>query len=241
MKIYLITNSVNNKKYVGITANEIEERLNQHIRESRTDSRRALCRAIRKYGEDKFNIELIEETDDILRENYWINEYNTRKTGYNLTDGGEGSWGRIISEETREKNRQSQLRRFQKEGEKEKTSETTKEGMKRWWNNLSEEQKQDWLSKCNPGGRIVSEETKKKIRNSHLGRKVSEEGKRRMKKVQSNRSLEWQTKINETKKKNYDPSKNPMNNPEYREKVRLSKLGRKLTVMPDGSRKYIKE
>ena len=46
---------------------------------------------MRKYGVDKFHIELIEETDNPAeREIYWINRLQTYKYGYNATLGGEG-------------------------------------------------------------------------------------------------------------------------------------------------------
>ena len=46
---------------------------------------------MRKYGIDKFQIELIEETDNPEeREVYWIEYYQTYAKGYNATKGGDG-------------------------------------------------------------------------------------------------------------------------------------------------------
>jgi hypothetical protein len=86
---------VNNKLYVGKTISTLKVRLGEHCRESRRQraENRPLYRAMRKYGEDKFSICLLEEVDiDKLseRETYWINELNTYSNGYNATRGGEG-------------------------------------------------------------------------------------------------------------------------------------------------------
>ena len=50
--IYLITNLLNNKKYIGKTTQSIEERWQEHIYDSKRKKceTRPLYRAIRKYG-----------------------------------------------------------------------------------------------------------------------------------------------------------------------------------------------
>lgn len=89
--IYKITNLVNGKMYVGQTAFNLQYRLKQHFHDAKRGKQRPLCRAIRKYGEENFSIELIEETKFLAeREIYWIQELNTYKKGYNATKGGEG-------------------------------------------------------------------------------------------------------------------------------------------------------
>ena len=94
--IYKITNTINNKLYIGKTVNTIEKRFNQHKNESKTErsKKRPLYRAINKYGIENFEIEIIEECNyDILneREIYWINYYDTYNNGYNATLGGDGT------------------------------------------------------------------------------------------------------------------------------------------------------
>lgn len=69
--IYKITNTINNKLYIGKTVNTIEKRFNQHKNESKTErsKKRPLYRAINKYGIENFEIEIIEECNyDILNE-----------------------------------------------------------------------------------------------------------------------------------------------------------------------------
>lgn len=94
--IYLITNKINNKKYVGKTTQSIEKRWEEHISDSKKErcEIRPLYRAIRKYGIENFIIKEIEKgSADILseREQYWIQYYNTYEDGYNATLGGDGS------------------------------------------------------------------------------------------------------------------------------------------------------
>lgn len=88
--IYVITNKVNGKQYVGQTSSFIEERWKQHIK-SKDES--YFHRALRKYGIDNFSIEQIEECSSIEvdnREKYWIEKLDTYNNGYNSTLGGEG-------------------------------------------------------------------------------------------------------------------------------------------------------
>lgn len=93
--IYLITNNVNNKKYVGQTIGSIQERWNQHLRATRDKGSRHLYDAIKKYGYQSFSIQILEEVPNNQlneRECYWISYYNSFKKGYNMTSGGEGGY-----------------------------------------------------------------------------------------------------------------------------------------------------
>lgn len=93
--IYCISNDINDKKYVGKTTKSIDKRLREHIRDSRKEecSNRPLYRSIRKYGEDRFKIEILEECSELdldLLEIFWIKKLNTYEYGYNATLGGDG-------------------------------------------------------------------------------------------------------------------------------------------------------
>lgn len=95
-KIYLITNDVNSKLYIGQTIQTLNKRFNGHCCYSKSDksANMYIKRAIHKYGRDKFHIKLVEECPiNILneREKYWISFYDSYNTGYNLTLGGQDS------------------------------------------------------------------------------------------------------------------------------------------------------
>ena len=96
--IYLYRKKDNNKVvYVGITC-DIKQRRKQHEKDEAFNNLRKeynypLSRAFRKYGIDAFSFEIIEEIENRdeanIKEDYWINYYNTIKNGYNQIRGGE--------------------------------------------------------------------------------------------------------------------------------------------------------
>ena len=96
--IYLITNVVNDKKYIGKTTKHNPfDRWKEHKNTARLNNKQAqsmpILRAIRKYGADSFIFTLIEECPDETvndRERHYIQEYNTYNYGYNITLGGDG-------------------------------------------------------------------------------------------------------------------------------------------------------
>lgn len=93
MVIYKITNAVNGKVYIGQTIQPLKNRWNHHLFNARHGSEYAIHSAIRKYGEDNFDIEIIDTAtsrDELdLKEIYWIKTYNSvSPNGYNLCTGG---------------------------------------------------------------------------------------------------------------------------------------------------------
>lgn len=109
--LYLITNLVNGKVYVGQTKQSLKSRWRGHLQDCRTDPDHPLYRAIRKYGQDSFSIEPIvfvdtkEEAD--YQERLWILLFRAHvsQNGYVCTWGGDGRNG--ISWETKKKRTQS--------------------------------------------------------------------------------------------------------------------------------------
>lgn len=92
--IYLITNKLNGKIYVGQTKTGLRIRWRRHCSEVRKGSSRPICKALRKYGPESFTIVEIATADtqqwaDYL-EGVWILLYNSRnrKVGYNIRPGG---------------------------------------------------------------------------------------------------------------------------------------------------------
>ena len=116
-EVYKLTNLQNGKIYVGITNQGARTRYLHHMYEARSGSSFPIHRAILKYGENNFKQEVLEvcENYELLkeREKYWIKETNSynRKCGYNLTTGGDGTFGRTHSDATKEKIRQKALGR----------------------------------------------------------------------------------------------------------------------------------
>lgn len=106
--VYLLTNTVTGKKYVGKT-NKFNLRWYQHKKEAGYAKDNILLhKSIRKHGSEVFTHELIEwcetEESSLEREMFWIAKLKTKvPNGYNLTDGGEGQTGLKHSEETKRK------------------------------------------------------------------------------------------------------------------------------------------
>ena len=85
--IYIITNNVNSKCYIGQTQVNIEHRWRQHKHSARYPELWSgiLYKAMRKYGRENFSFEIIEECEiDKLceREIYWISYYDTYHNGH---------------------------------------------------------------------------------------------------------------------------------------------------------------
>lgn len=93
--IYVITNQINNKQYVGKTIFSIQKRWNEHKQAlfRKRNEKRPLYEAMSKYGIDNFKIEELEEClpdEANIQEQYWIKKLNTFHNGYNVTLGGDG-------------------------------------------------------------------------------------------------------------------------------------------------------
>lgn len=91
--IYKITNKVNGKVYIGQTIMPVKNRMYKHFSKARTgEGTTGIDAAIRKYGEENFEIEQILEcpNEDLdFQEKFYISKYNSFENGYNLTTGGQ--------------------------------------------------------------------------------------------------------------------------------------------------------
>lgn len=94
MIIYKATNKINGKFYIGKTILLLAERMKNHKNDANRGSDMVFHRAIKKYGIENFNWEIVEEcpNEEILseREIDIIAETNAIKSGYNISGGGEG-------------------------------------------------------------------------------------------------------------------------------------------------------
>lgn len=101
---------VNGKKYVGQTTKTVKERFKQHAKNKKS----LIGKAIRKYGRKNFRYGVIvtcsSKAEMNEREKFFIAVLKTKSpTGYNRTDGGDGSTGCVDSEETRARKSKSHL------------------------------------------------------------------------------------------------------------------------------------
>lgn len=207
--IYCAT-SPSSKRYYGYSSLTLEERKINHLERVKRGNKCRFFTAIRKYGEENFIWEIIEEhfaenKKDLheilsLREKFWIQKEKTylREYGYNMTLGGDGRLGSEMSEETK-KNLISKLtgRTTERKGKTLKEEMIFKygeeDGIKRYeiWiqkmrdaklnKKLSETHKEN-ISKNSR--RFQSEETRNKIKKNHAkywkGKHHSEETKKKM-------------------------------------------------------------
>ena len=110
--VYMHTNKINGKRYVGITSLLPIRRWGLSGQGYKTQY---FKRAIDKYGWDNFEHEVLfeniqkEEAKEIEMELILKYKTKNKNLGYNLTDGGEGSTGVVITEETRQKLIESHL------------------------------------------------------------------------------------------------------------------------------------
>jgi group I intron endonuclease len=76
--------------YVGLTKNELDRRLQEHITLGRHEGNKLLSDAIIEYGKRNFTIEVIEEVDESearMKEDYYIRKYKSHcmdGCGYNM-------------------------------------------------------------------------------------------------------------------------------------------------------------
>lgn len=122
--VYKITNSINDKVYVGRTIRSIEQRYKEHLQSLENGDTRHLYSAMRKYGANNFKIELIEECstlDDMIeKEAYYCELLEAYTKGYNMTTAGETNPMEC------EKARASHKRKMQSAEVRSKISETMK-------------------------------------------------------------------------------------------------------------------
>lgn len=87
--VYCIENTLNGKRYIGITTRTIKERFAEHCK-----AKSYIGKAIRKYGVENFKLyelAVANSREELCNlEVYYIEKYNTFKNGYNQTIGGDG-------------------------------------------------------------------------------------------------------------------------------------------------------
>lgn len=154
--VYMIKNMINNKLYIGSSKN-ISKRWIGHINmlNNKKHKNNYLCNAWYKYGENNFEFSVIEyvKLDNLIaREQYYIDYYNVcdRNNGYNLTPKAGSNLGWKPSEKTRKRMSESAKKKPPISKETKKKLSIARKGNK---------------NAC----RIVSDEERKKMSESHIG------------------------------------------------------------------------
>lgn len=142
-KIYVITNSITDKKYIGFTSKTLEKRLRQHFYSKDT---RPLKYAIDKHGRDNFKITLLEQCDSLEEakkiEIEYIKQYKTYEYGYNATRGGETNPPDPNKDHYKDEKYLKELSERTKKQHKDQIKKKRHvEGIQKYWNELGVEEK----------------------------------------------------------------------------------------------------
>ena len=108
MQVYLISNKIDGKQYIGQTTKTLEARWYDHTQVRKNPSCKYLYSAIQKHGVENFELKTLvivgTKWEMDLYECGLIKAFNTKApNGYNLTDGGDGAQGFVFTDEQRQK------------------------------------------------------------------------------------------------------------------------------------------
>lgn len=189
--IYVVTNTVNGKQYVGLTTKGVPHRWSEHKTSAVIGKKTYLYSAIRKYGSEAF--EIVEYVSVLNRADLSTVEREVIQQlapAYNQTNGGEVTFGRKYDDATKERIRQSSLGRKRTPEQKEVQRRISKA---RWENNAEFRKKvtealekaratrSEWSEKQRRAasaaskGRVWSEASRAKLSASVMGRVYSPE------------------------------------------------------------------
>jgi group I intron endonuclease len=167
--IYKATNKVNNKSYIGYTSN-LKKRKSDHKKCALSNRypNNLFHKAIRKYGYDAFEWEVIFESEDKqltlkIIEPFFIASLSYLGESYNLAKGGEGNTSSRTQKQKLEHSKKMKGR---------KHSRSHKDNLsKSLMNRVFSEEHKRRISESKKGnkvcvGRVLSEETRKKISNA---------------------------------------------------------------------------
>jgi group I intron endonuclease len=148
----------NNKSYIGLT-NDLNGRIYEHCRSAKLEKQYKISRAVRKYG--LFSVEILENNltadEAKIAEVEFISSYNTYKTGYNMTLGGDGVCGYVFTDKDRAKVAAGVSKYVRTEEGRLQRSDTMKAILKK--NNWTKGQIRPWKSKkieCVTTGKVFN-------------------------------------------------------------------------------------
>ena len=267
--------SPSGKYYIGQTTDERKRRLNFLNIETQYSGSK-IEKARKKYGPENFEYTvLMKVTGDDLEEvkKYlntleigFIRMYDSFKNGYNLTEGGDGSVGYKVTEETKEKLRKANIGKHLDDEHRKKigignsgktrTEETRRkisESLKGkvHWNDgkIPLEETRRKISESLKGhiswnkGKTMSEEYKKKLSDAHKGKIPSEETRRKI-----SESLKGHISWNKGKHLSEEQrihisevNTGKKKSEETKRKMSIAKKGSHRVYNPDGSYRMIKD
>jgi len=196
--IYKATNIINQKIYIGQTKS-FEQRRKGHLKDAKSGSGCRFHVAIRKYGEENFLFEVIEECLDDLaneKEQFWISYFDSYENGYNSTLGGEKVCF-SIAPDVRKKISESLMGEKNPNYGKPVNDEIRKKMSESHKMNpqIFDEKRKNRMKEI-ATGRYHSEQTKKKMSESRIGHSVSEQTRQKL-----SESLKGIVHSEETRKK----------------------------------------
>ena len=214
MLIYLIENTINNKKYIGQTLGSAEKRWQDHIYNAQGNPARShypLYHAIRKYGKDVFAVSVLDiaTSQDELnqKEIDYIKKFRTTEKdfGYNRHEGGNRP--PTSNPAARAKAAQSNRGKKRSELTKQRISEANKGNQNFLGRAHSEETKlkmsrvQKERCRIHGGSRLglkSSPEHVEKIRAANTGKHHSEDTKKKISISKTNPSAETRKNLRES-------------------------------------------
>lgn len=110
--VYMATNLVNGKRYIGITIRYLSKRKADHLAAAKGGAPTTFARALRKYGIDKFRFEALARLDmyeDAKKMEIFL--ISSMKPEYNQSLGGDGYLGYVPTEDAKRKIREANIGR----------------------------------------------------------------------------------------------------------------------------------
>ena len=197
--IYIIKNKINDKSYIGQKLlKELKTKTITPLNDGYFGSGKYITRAEKKYGIENFEKDILAICHDSNSANILEIEYiklykEIGKAEYNIAEGGHADSRKFLSDEEKEKLQNKITKAINSPEVKKRMSESHK-GLKPWncgrcmsdeskrklsenlrKLNCSEKSKKGWETRRKNGKDHLSENHKKALLNSHLGKKQSEE------------------------------------------------------------------